>query len=110
MTDTFLKYFRKHNVDRAAKYFHHDTSETWWTNAIAGEVGEACNIAKKLSRGDFKTGAERAAARKLIAIELADVITYCDLLLAQMGFDMEKELIEKFNIVSKRVGYPHEIE
>lgn len=100
----FLKAFRQHNVERAKTRFHHDTSEVWWTNAIAGEAGEACNLAKKISRGDFK-GAELKEARKALAIELADVITYCDLLLAQLGHETDEILLEKFNIVSKRVGY-----
>lgn len=108
--NSFMKMFRQHNVRRARTCFHHDTSEIWWTNAIAGECGEACNIAKKLSRGDFQTGDGRAEARRQIAIELIDVITYADLLLAQMGFDFEKSLVEKFNEVSARVGYPYTIE
>ncbi len=102
---TFLQNFRHHNVLRARNNFHHDTSEVWWTNAIAGEAGEACNIAKKISRGDYKTLAELKDAHYALAIELADVITYCDLLLAKLGVPTEDILRDKFRIVSKRVGY-----
>lgn len=104
--DSFLRRFRIHNVERASTRFFHDTSEIWWTNAIAGEAGEACNIAKKISRGDFKTDAALDDARNALAVELADVMTFCDLLLAKLGVDTEKILLEKFNVVSSRVGYP----
>lgn len=102
----FLKVFRDHNTKRARENFSHPTDEAWWTNAIAGEAGEACNIAKKITRGDYKTPAELKVAREALAIELADVITYCDLLLAQLGYETDEILLSKFNEVSKRVGYP----
>jgi NTP pyrophosphatase (non-canonical NTP hydrolase) len=37
--------------------------------------------------------------------ELADVVTYCDLLADQYGIDLGEAVREKFNIVSARVGY-----
>jgi NTP pyrophosphatase (non-canonical NTP hydrolase) len=37
--------------------------------------------------------------------ELADVVTYCDLLADQYGIDLGAAVREKFNIVSGRVGY-----
>lgn len=103
----FLKVFRDHNLERATTHFHHSTAEIWWTNAIAGEAGEACNISKKIDRGDY-AGDDQALdiARHKLALEIADVVTYCDLLLAHMGVQMDEILLEKFNIVSKRVGYP----
>lgn len=103
---SFLQMFRTHNIRRAREYFEHDTSEIWWTNAIAGEAGEACNIAKKISRGDYKDFASLEVARHALAVELADVITYCDLLLGHLGFSTEMELLSKFNVVSRRVKYP----
>jgi NTP pyrophosphatase (non-canonical NTP hydrolase) len=103
---SFLKRFRNQNVERAAHYFDHPTDLVWWTNAIAGEAGEACNISKKISRGDYKSMQADAEARHALAVELADVITYCDLLLAKLGVDTEDILIEKFNVVSHRVSYP----
>lgn len=104
----FLRTFRAHNNERARQCFVHDTSPVWWTNAIAGEAGEACNLTKKMTRGgmaQLDMEQMRQAEHDLI-IELADIVTYCDLLLAYYGVDMEDILKVKFNIVSKRCGYP----
>lgn len=105
--EQFWQVFRMHNEKRARENFTHDISPIWWTNAIAGEVGEACNIAKKISRGDYADDPRGMdTARRNLAIELADVITYCDLLMSHLGFDTELMLLKKFDIVSERVNYP----
>lgn len=104
----FLTQFRIHNKRRADQCFVHDTSMVWWTNAIAGEAGEACNLSKKLSRGGAArlSNIERIEAKRALIIEMADVITYADLLLAHMDVSMEDILKEKFDLVSVRCGYP----
>jgi len=109
----FLEKFRHHNMKRAVENFHHPVDEVWWTNAIAGEAGEAmavylqaCNLSKKISRGDFKSEEALNDARFRLAVEIADVITYCDLLLGHLGYDTRTILEMKFNEVSHRVGYP----
>lgn len=77
-----------------------------WTNAIAGEVGEACNLAKKIQRGDFGTPGtdEFKAAMKELAKELADVVTYADIACQRTGHNLGMVTAEKFNEVSQRVG------
>lgn len=45
-----------------------------------------------------------------IADELADVLTYLDLLAAMQGIDLGRAAIEKFNEVSRRVGFPDRID
>lgn len=81
---------------------------TWsisdWTNALAGEVGEACNLSKKLMRGDFDSGEAHDAAVKKLGHELADVVTYADLCAQRLGLSLGDLVREKFNIVSDRVG------
>ena len=76
--------------------------KTWslaeWSNAVAGECGETCNITKKIRRGDKSLKKER----KELAKEIADIVVYCDLLAAAAGIDLEKAVIEKFNEVSDR--------
>lgn len=64
--------------------------------AIAGETGEACNLIKKIRRGDN-------IDIKEVGKELADIITYCDLLASRLGLNLEECLINKFNEVSDRV-------
>lgn len=71
-----------------------------WGNALAGEVGEAANIIKKIERGD-KTLEE---ARQDLADELADVMAYLDILAFRAGIDLGQAVADKWNRVSERIG------
>ena len=82
---------RQHSVPK----FRHSWSIAEWTKAVAGEVGEACNIAKKIIRGDDVTIEQ-------LAHEIADVVIYADLALANCGVSLGEAVREKFNIVSVR--------
>ena len=73
-----------------------------WACALSGEVGEICNIIKKQLRGDYQDTESAAKARQAISDEIADVLTYLDLLAASMNIDLSEALIKKFNEVSKR--------
>jgi NTP pyrophosphatase (non-canonical NTP hydrolase) len=55
--------------------------------ALAGEVGEFCNIVKKIDRGSLNLG--DAIVRKDLAFELADVYIYTLNLAGLMGIDLE---------------------
>ncbi|MBM3450517.1 MAG: hypothetical protein FJX78_05985 [Armatimonadetes bacterium] len=70
-----------------------------WSNAVAGEVGEACSLVKKLERGDFSL----VEARELLAAECADVVTYLDILADVAGIDLAAAIVKKFNTVSERI-------
>jgi NTP pyrophosphatase (non-canonical NTP hydrolase) len=89
---------REANVGRCEDAFH--PVDAWspsdWACAVAGEVGEACNLIKKLRRGED-------VPQQDIAFELADAVTYLDLLAARLGIDLGEAVREKFNIVSERV-------
>lgn len=82
-----------------------------WAVALAGEVGELCNLLKKDRRGlaiDERfdlNGPYCELARKNVISELADVITYADLIMTKLGANTSIELIGKFNEVSRRVGF-----
>lgn len=82
-----------------------DWSIAEWTNAIAGEVGEACNLAKKLRRGDFgpRESQDYILAMHELARELADVVIYADLAAQQLGWSLADAIIEKFNEKSNEV-------
>lgn len=71
-----------------------------WSNAVFGEGGEAANIIKKIHRGDLSLDEARAS----LADELADIITYIDLLALRAGIDLGSATMKKFNEVSERVG------
>jgi NTP pyrophosphatase (non-canonical NTP hydrolase) len=87
MTLTF-SHLREVNVARCVEGWHHPI-RSWtpadWLVAVAGELGEALNVAKKLNRerdgiiGNLKSAAELRAD---FADELADTAIYLDLLLA----------------------------
>ena len=69
-----------------------------WFVAVAGELGEAGNILKKIKRGDFTLD----EARPKLAKEFADVIIYLDILAFQLNIGLGENVREKFNEVSKR--------
>lgn len=79
-------------------------SDDWtlndWMTALAGEVGEAANILKKIRREDFALD----DARDALSDELADVQVYLDQLALAAGIDLGASTVRKFNEVSVRVG------
>lgn len=75
-----------------------------WACALAGEVGEMCNIVKKLTRGDYETEQQIAEAKKAIGKELADIVIYAELVAQRFGLTLGNEVVEKFNEVSERIG------
>lgn len=87
-----------------------DWTPSDWLEALVGEVGEYANFHKKFKRGDITLAEFKVHAAK----ELADVLTYLDLLAQRCldvpgdphptGIDLERATAEKFNEVSQRVG------
>lgn len=106
------------NAARCEQSFHpiHDWTPSEWAVAAAGEMGEACNVIKKMRR--LETSAIAAASvaaakqehsntvllRDELADELADAVTYIDLLCTRMGINLEAAIVRKFNKVSSIVG------
>ena len=88
---------------RGQEVFAHtlDWTATDFGTALAGEIGEACNILKKLRRGELTQDESRDAVFQL-AHELADAVTYIDLLAQKYGVDLGQAVAEKFNVVSRR--------
>ena len=73
---------------------------------LAGEVGEAMNVVKKLERERHGWRGSRATLSDL-SEELADVIICADLLAATAGVDLWPAVVAKFNATSEKVGLPH---
>ncbi len=97
---------RQANVQRCINDFNHPLDEwslTDWCCAMAGEVGEACNFAKKIRR-DLEVDKENKDLKAELAKELADVVTYVDLIAASLGVDLGEVIRQKFNEVSDRRG------
>lgn len=76
---------------------------TYRANELAGEVGEACNVAKKIERERLGIAGSRATLDQL-AEELADVIICADLVAMAEGIDLDAAVARKFNATSQKVG------
>jgi len=101
---SFLQNLRNKNVARCKDGFGKevtDWSEMQWGCAIAGEVGELCNILKKRERDADTSG---KLSNEEVGKEIADAILYLDLLAARVGIDLESAIVQKFNEVSARRG------
>ncbi len=87
------------NRKRTTECFHpiEEWSPTDWACALAGEVGEACNLIKKWRRGEEIDLAD-------VGSELADVVIYADLFCARIGLVLEEVIRHKFNQTSDKIG------
>lgn len=105
--------FSKRNRTRCeAKNGFNHRLDSWslsdWMTATMGELGESANIIKKLNRvrdgipGNTLTPEQ---LRSELAMELADVAIYLDLLVQAAGFDMQVIREAKFAITSAKIGY-----
>lgn len=103
--DLTFTQFQRLNAQRCREVFH--SPEEWplemWALAIAGEAGELANLVKKIYRGDFPLTEKRTD----VLNEIADVMTYCDLLCTHLGATTADALMHKFDIVSERNDWPN---
>ena len=99
MLELTFRHLRQQNIARCEDVFFPLMSwtPTDWACATAGEIGEACNLVKKLRRGE-------TVAPEDIADELGDAVIYADLLCARLGVTLEAAICRKFNAVSARRG------
>lgn len=73
-------------------------------NELAGEVGEACNVIKKIERERLGINGSRDTVAHL-AEELADVVICADLIAMHEGIDLLGTAVPaKFNATSEKVG------
>ncbi len=101
---------RAANTARCEQVYHplNDWSVTDWACAMAGEAGEACNVAKKIRRRETGTRAPNdpntlEECHALLAAELADTVIYCDLLAARLDINLGNAIRKKFNRTSERM-------
>lgn len=78
-------------------------SLTFRATELAGEVGEACNVVKKLERERLGIAGSRDTIEHL-AEELADILICADLLAMDTGIDLQDAVAVKFNATSEKVG------
>lgn len=86
-----------------------------WGIAAAGEMGEACNVIKKLNRlrdglqGNKIGEMTETELKEKLGDELADTIIYLDLIAARVGLSLAECVRRKFNAVSNREGFPEKL-
>lgn len=104
--------FQNANEERCVKGFNHKL-DGWslleWSGAMAGEVGEACNKAKKLKRFDGNLKGNKLSdnqhdLKDAFAGEIADAIIYGFLCLSSAGYNAEEIIRDIFNRKSEEIG------
>lgn len=84
-------------------------SSSDWMTALAGEVGEAANVVKKLNRVRDGVPGNKLTPQELrdqLRKELGDVFGYLDLMCQAHGFSIADAAVEVFNLKSAEIGYP----
>lgn len=108
-----LSAFRPLNVQRATHGFrcYDNQPLTYWTTALAGEVGELCNMIKKLQRvekGGVDGGSSYTAKdinKEMLKEEIGGIAIYLDLLASLLDIDLEEAIIDTFNSKSAKYGF-----
>lgn len=111
-----FRYVSQINKERALEW-HKGGLEEWspaeWGNAAAGEMGELCNVLKKMLR--ISTDIQQANGksfqqlRQMAAQEIGDTFLYLDLVAQRLDLNIETCIRDTFNRVSDREGFPQRI-
>lgn len=112
-----LQTFRATNVDRAINGFncYQNQPLTYWTTALAGEVGELCNMIKKLQRvenGGIDGGSSYKASditKKMLQEEIGGIAIYLDLLASLLDIELEEAIQSTFNNKSEQLNFTQRI-
>jgi NTP pyrophosphatase (non-canonical NTP hydrolase) len=112
-----LQSFRTANVDRAINGFncYQNQPLTYWTTALAGEVGELCNMIKKLQRvknGGMDGGSSYKASditKKMLQEEIGGIVIYLDLLASLLDIELEEAIQSTFNNKSEQLNFTQRI-
>ena len=101
---------REANIARQAYW---GGAENWtladWSNAVAGEVGETCNVVKKLRRPELGTVGNDHQPEvyiRQLESEIGDVLIYLDLLAKAAGLDLANCVSRAFNEKSDKLNMP----
>lgn len=112
MTEDKVKLYdnlRDANIARQADWCPEQVPDlSFRGNELAGEVGEVCNVIKKLERERLGWRGSRDTVEHL-AEELGDVVICASLIAISAGIDLDESVIAKFNATSEKVGLPHRL-
>ena len=113
-----LAAFRPINVQRATEGFkcYDNQPLTYWTTALAGEVGELCNMIKKIQRverGGVDGGSSYTAkdiTKEMLKEEIGGIAIYLDLLASLLNISLEEAIVDTFNSKSEKYGFKEKLE
>jgi len=113
-----LTAMRPINVQRATEGFkcYDNQPLTYWTTALAGEVGELCNMIKKMQRvekGGVDGGSSYTAkdiTKEMLKEEIGGIAIYLDLLASLLDISLEDAIIDTFNSKSEKQGFREKLE
>lgn len=113
-----LASFRPLNVQRATEGFkcYDNQPLTYWTTALAGEVGELCNMIKKMQRverGGIDGGSSYTAkdiSKEMLKEEIGGIAIYLDLLASLLDISLEEAIIDTFNSKSAKYNFKQFVE
>jgi NTP pyrophosphatase (non-canonical NTP hydrolase) len=115
--DFGLDAFQAANAARGRRWHHGDLGQ-WslleWCGAMAGEAGEACNVAKKLRRLDLELPNKEAGLtvndseqlKEKLANEVGDTLIYGLLILSCLGVTASDVIARVFDRKSVEYGFP----
>jgi NTP pyrophosphatase (non-canonical NTP hydrolase) len=83
--------------------FGPDRNALYWGCCLAGEVGELLNLIKK-QETLINYRPDKDISTKQIADELADIFVYTALFAQYFKIDLEDAILEKLDIVLKRLA------
>ena len=109
---SFLHRLRANSVARAKEDFktYDGVGLLYFSTALAGELGELCNLIKKLERhsnGGPDVGNSikvQDITKEKLAEEIGGGFIYLDLVAAKLGIDLEPAVTDTFNAVSNKIG------
>jgi NTP pyrophosphatase (non-canonical NTP hydrolase) len=105
----FLEQLRQKNGARLRDWEGGSPADAMFHSAeLAGEVGEALNVAKKLHRTSMGWVGSSSTVEEL-AKELADVLICLDKLAAHYDIDLREATVAKFNATSVKHGFPQRL-
>ncbi len=113
-----LRSFREKNISRARNGFrcYDNQPLTYWTTALAGEVGELCNMIKKMERvqrGGIDGGSSYTAKdidKEMLKEEIGGIAIYLDLLASLLDIDLQEAIVDTFNSKSEKYGFTEKVE
>lgn len=112
-----LAAFRSVNVARAREGFkcYDNQPLTYWTTALAGEVGELCNMIKKMQRVQ-QGGADGGSSYKakdithaMLREEIGGIAIYLDLLASLLDIELGEAMVRTFNDKSLQMNFTHRV-